>query len=369
MSQRERDSSEAHRKKVENVQVIKNSVESKMSHNQDSAGEKEKPAVSETPLIPDKFELLMRGNFIHILEKIFLSLDYESFKNCRGVCKTWADVLDSQPLKEKAQSVFGASMWMDTEHLERGVYTVDRNIVWWTANGDEVAFVEGVEQGNLVFHFIAEDGRQRTTEFNESRDIPDIWILRHVIVVQEGWNVYTLDKDDLERRRLFSNPETGGPACHWFNHLIPGVGVRFLTFETGRPEDLDSEEEDDEDDSHHEPYYARAWLRDVLIDHNSRDEWNGNELMQAQGNCCSSDDDVSMLVRTEDHHWEYESTMYGIGDESVTFRDGDGGPRNRRMHRLRIHELALFRFNSFQLLVSHTSTVPGSQPGSPAQLL
>ena len=85
-----------------------------MSHKEDSAGEKEKPC---------RFELLMSGNFPHILENIFLSLDYESFKTCRRVCKTWAEVLGSEPFKMKEQSVFGASMWLDTEHLQRAVYS------------------------------------------------------------------------------------------------------------------------------------------------------------------------------------------------------------------------------------------------------
>ena len=151
-----------------NIEIVEAIFQSEMSHNKD---EKDKPAALAVASSPHTsgagFEVLMGGNFNHILEKVFLSLDYETFKNCRSVCKTWADVLDSQTFKEKAQSVFGVSMWMDTEHLERAVYAVDRNIIWWTANSDEVAFVEEEEDKNWVFHFIAEDGRSSTKQFDE----------------------------------------------------------------------------------------------------------------------------------------------------------------------------------------------------------
>ena len=48
----------------------------------------------------------------------------------------------------------------------------------------------------------------------------------------------------------------------------------------------------------------------------------------------------------------------------VVCRDGDGGPTG--MHQLMIRELVLFRFNYFQLLVSHTSIVSivPRQPGT-----
>ena len=185
-----------------------------MSHRQDSGGEKKKPC---------RFGLLMSGNFPHIWEKIFLTLDYESFKTCLRVCKTWAEVLRSEPFNKKAQSVFGASMWLDTEHLERAVYPTDKKILRWTANVEEVAFIEEVGE-NWIFHYIAEDGQQRSCleqqlnhffgpTSNEIRAITDIWILRHVILVHFKWAVITLDKNGLETRRLFSMPK-GGDTCY-----------------------------------------------------------------------------------------------------------------------------------------------------------
>ena len=42
----------------------------------------------------------------HILEKICLSLDYESFKKCLEVNKAWKGALTSGTSQEKAKSVF-----------------------------------------------------------------------------------------------------------------------------------------------------------------------------------------------------------------------------------------------------------------------
>ena len=44
----------------------------------------------------------------HILEKICLSLDYVSFKNCQEVNSAWRGVLSSKTFQEKANSVFGS---------------------------------------------------------------------------------------------------------------------------------------------------------------------------------------------------------------------------------------------------------------------
>ena len=46
----------------------------------------------------------------HIHEMIILSLDYETFKNCGGVCKTWDDLLASESLRKKVYSVYKEEM-------------------------------------------------------------------------------------------------------------------------------------------------------------------------------------------------------------------------------------------------------------------
>ena len=47
------------------------------------------------------FNLLFTKSVPHILEKIFLSLDFESFKKCQRVCKAWNELLISESLLRK----------------------------------------------------------------------------------------------------------------------------------------------------------------------------------------------------------------------------------------------------------------------------
>ena len=52
------------------------------------------------------FSGLLTKNIPHIHEKILLSLDYDTFKNSRGVCKAWDELLESETFVKKANSVF-----------------------------------------------------------------------------------------------------------------------------------------------------------------------------------------------------------------------------------------------------------------------
>ena len=52
------------------------------------------------------FDILFAKNVPHILEKIFLSLDYQSFKRCQEVNNTWKQSLTSETIKNKAKTVF-----------------------------------------------------------------------------------------------------------------------------------------------------------------------------------------------------------------------------------------------------------------------
>ena len=51
------------------------------------------------------FDKLFRKNVPHILEKIFLSLDFVSFKKSHEVCKEWKVLLLSKSVKEKTEKI------------------------------------------------------------------------------------------------------------------------------------------------------------------------------------------------------------------------------------------------------------------------
>ena len=51
------------------------------------------------------FGKLLGTNVPHILEEIFLSLDFQSFKNCHRVCKAWNGFLSAKSLHQKAKKL------------------------------------------------------------------------------------------------------------------------------------------------------------------------------------------------------------------------------------------------------------------------
>ena len=63
------------------------------------------------------FDELFTKSVPHIFEKIFLSLDYESFKKCINVNKSWNELLTSETFKRKAKSVFQKEIKRDQDKL------------------------------------------------------------------------------------------------------------------------------------------------------------------------------------------------------------------------------------------------------------
>ena len=52
------------------------------------------------------FDALFKKSVPHILEKIFFTLDYESFKICKEVSNLWNELLTSESFKQMGKSVF-----------------------------------------------------------------------------------------------------------------------------------------------------------------------------------------------------------------------------------------------------------------------
>ena len=64
------------------------------------------------------FVQLFSPSFPHILEKIFFSLDYQSYKNCLEVNSEWKGVLTSERYKKKGRSVFEREIVEDEWKLQ-----------------------------------------------------------------------------------------------------------------------------------------------------------------------------------------------------------------------------------------------------------
>ena len=67
------------------------------------------------------FNILFTKNVPHILEKIFLSLDYESYKNCSGVNNRFCIFLTSQSIRREAKSLFSGEMLKDVIKLNQAL--------------------------------------------------------------------------------------------------------------------------------------------------------------------------------------------------------------------------------------------------------
>lgn len=63
------------------------------------------------------FDTLFARNVPHILEKIFLSLDYKSFKKCLEVSRAWNRLLTSDSFQAKAKLVFRKEIKKECEEL------------------------------------------------------------------------------------------------------------------------------------------------------------------------------------------------------------------------------------------------------------
>ena len=51
------------------------------------------------------FDKIFARSVPHIVEKIFLSLDLETYRNCCYVCKAWNDTLSSESFDQKAEKI------------------------------------------------------------------------------------------------------------------------------------------------------------------------------------------------------------------------------------------------------------------------
>ena len=68
---------------------------------------------------PCAFDQLLSKSVPHILENIFFSLDYDSYKKCIEVNNIWKELLASEQFKKKAKSKFHERMLQDEKELLR----------------------------------------------------------------------------------------------------------------------------------------------------------------------------------------------------------------------------------------------------------
>ena len=262
------------------------------------------------------FDLLLRRNVQHIWEKIFLSLDYESFKKCLTVCQAWNGIFTKESFISKAKSTFAAKMWMDTEHLESQVWKSSKDISAWTTNGEEVVFIESNNDIDMI-HFINSEGKFTSRKLRLRRAyVRRIWILNHIILIKTGERVYSVDKLTLKQAKLFF-------FSWWYYDLenlqdiifVPNVGVRFLKVNL---------------------YDGTFSLKEVSFDHSKVYEWKKSvctsryyisKYMKSETDkqgCCSSVESAAPELENDSDDVEYLGIFFSEdGSHFIYYSDSE----------------------------------------------
>ena len=67
--------------------------------------------------VPCAFDKLLAKHVPHIMEKIFFSLDYVSFKVSSEVCHTWHQILTSEGIQKKARLIYGSNFMLTLQEV------------------------------------------------------------------------------------------------------------------------------------------------------------------------------------------------------------------------------------------------------------
>ena len=102
------------------------------------------------------FGKVFNKNVPHILESIFLSLDYDSFMTCHNVCFAWKYLFMSDSFKEGAEKLLAEKMRRE-EMIHDSVRSGDIEEVDRLLSGGGTQIVEHLEQelwASIRLHYI-----------------------------------------------------------------------------------------------------------------------------------------------------------------------------------------------------------------------
>ena len=104
---------------------------------------------------PTSFDTLFTMNVPHLLEKIFFSLDYESFKICLQVSTKWTELLTSESYLDEAKSLYHGEIVRDEGNL------------WLAAKQGNIGKVQSLS-GSIFVNVNCEKGSDRSTPLCEA---------------------------------------------------------------------------------------------------------------------------------------------------------------------------------------------------------
>ena len=155
----------------------------------------------------------------HILEKIFLTLDFKSFMNCLDVCKSWNNLLISETFQRKTKNVF----WKEIHHgLNRAAVRGNVDVIQMVLS----SFIVDINQSSSLY-LAASFGKKDVVQLLLERGAdPNIHVDVHVgrQFVGEQFAVNTRDK-------FLISVKTGNE--HAIKLLIPKEAGTNMVDETG----------------------------------------------------------------------------------------------------------------------------------------
>ena len=119
---------------------------------------------------PSAFDTLFLRSVPHILEKIFFSLDYKSFKTCMSVNKTWRDLHATARYKKELakmlieknnneKKLYSASRDGNAEEVRRLIYTHMVNVNFEMGQSQSTPLIEASKRGhNKVIRILLDSG-------------------------------------------------------------------------------------------------------------------------------------------------------------------------------------------------------------------
>ena len=178
------------------------------------------------------FDLLLTNNVPHIVEEIFFSLDYESFKACCSVCKAWRGLLTSEPFRsyfqeeisEDERKLMSASKEGNTEEVKEILSDgmVDVNCLV-NKSIESTPLCKAVRNGHTAVLQILLDGAADPNGADKYGRTPLYWAAR------KQCEYSTQMIQILIRRGADARQQMDGPTpLHWAAHYGLQYGVRLL---------------------------------------------------------------------------------------------------------------------------------------------